>query len=175
MQLYHWLYGWPRMTCRSKITLYYGNLAKDFPPLILFALHPRYLNTACLNCIKFTDINSLRCSTAIWRHRSGSTLVQAKACCLLHKATTRNNVDLSPLSFSGIHLWANEMPKQTIIKTSSNISYLFSFKSHRSQWIIPLRQDIQWADWKYNGFVVICFFLEPLLLTFLNLNPSMDK
>ena len=49
-------------------------------------------------------VNSFWPSDAIWWHRSGWTLVQAMACCLM--AITSTNIDLSWKMFCGIYLRA---------------------------------------------------------------------
>ena len=69
--------------------------------------------------------NSLWLSDAIWRQRSGSTLAQIMACCLLHQAITWTNVDWSSVKSSDIHIKAisQEMPQPSITEICLEMTY----------------------------------------------------
>ena len=71
-------------------------------------------------------VNSLMPSDAIWRHRSGSTLAQLMACCLMAPSHYLTNVDLSLVRSSGIHLRAisSEIPQPSLTKINLKIIYL---------------------------------------------------
>ena len=66
---------------------------------------------------------SLRPSDTIWRHRSGSTLAQVKACCL---PAPNHYLNLSSVRSSDIHVRAisQEIPQPTIIQISLKIIHL---------------------------------------------------
>ena len=71
-------------------------------------------------------LNSLGSGDAIWPQRSGSTLAQAMACCLRAPNHYLNNVDLSSVRSSDIHLRAGsqEIPQPSITEIICKIKYL---------------------------------------------------
>ena len=56
--------------------------------------------------LKFECFDSLWPNSAIWHHRSGSTLTQVRACCLTAPTTTWTNVDFLWMRFCGNHFKA---------------------------------------------------------------------
>ena len=74
----------------------------------------------------YVPLNSLWPGDAIWRHRSGSTLAQVMACCLMAPGHYWTNVDLSSVRYRGIHLGVVSLqwPNISVIKVSLNIIYL---------------------------------------------------
>ena len=62
----------------------------------------------------------------IWRHRSGSTLVQVMACCLRHQAITCANVDLSSVKSSDNcrRAISQEIPQPSITQITLKFTYI---------------------------------------------------
>ena len=100
----------------------------------------------------------------IWRQRSWSTLARVIAWCLTAPSNYQTNVDYSVARFCGIHYFTASSPATIQCDKITNYPFKISDKSHR--------------DRTNNGsdesFVVI-LQLWPLLLTWFNFNPSMDK
>ena len=73
-----------------------------------------------------STINSLWPSDTIWRHRSGSTLAQVMACCLMAPSHYLTQCWLIIRKFSDHQLRAisQEMPQPSITKVSLKITYI---------------------------------------------------
>ena len=71
-------------------------------------------------------LNSLWPSDAIWRQGSRSTLVRVMVCCLTAPGHYLNNVDLSSVRSSYIHLMAisQEIHQSSVIKINMKITHL---------------------------------------------------
>ena len=70
--------------------------------------------------------NSLWPSDTIWKHKSGSTLAQVMACCLMAPSHYLTNLDLSSVRSNGIHLSAilQEIAQPSVTKISFVIIHL---------------------------------------------------
>ena len=79
-------------------------------------------------------INSLWPSDAIWRHISGSTLIQVMACCLTAPSHYLNQcwVIISTDQWLYLRATSQEIPQPSVTKISFN---KISFKSPRGQWV----------------------------------------
>ena len=83
-------------------------------------------------------VNTLWPSDTICRHKSGSALAQVMACCLTASSHYLNNVDLSSVRFSGIHLRANFTRDTSAISHWNSLENYLSkilFKSSRGLWV----------------------------------------
>ena len=109
-----------------------------------------------------TTFNSMGPNDAIWRQGSGSTLAQVMACCLtapshylnqcwliIRKVQWYSSEDNFTSNVSAINQW-NKL---------GNYLYKIPLKSPRGQWVNPKELGHLW----------------PLLLTWINFYPSMDK
>ena len=98
--------------------------------------------------------NSLWPNDAIWGHRSGSTLAQVMACCLMapsHYLNQFTNVDLSSLRSNEICLRAisQEISYPSITYVSSNITYLrFQSNLPGANELNHLYKHNRWDKWQ---------------------------
>ena len=114
-------------------------------------------------------INTLWPNDGISRHRSGSTLAQVMACCLMSPSHyTRTNVDLSSVRSNGIRRRAisQEIPKPPITDISLEIAYIIQTFIEISQG--PNEQNhasnrttilIYWGKWHPWWWVKSCMWL----------------
>ena len=78
------------------------------------------------------QLNSMWPSNAIWRHRSGSTLVQVMACCLMAPSHYLNQCWLSSNAFCGIHLTV--MSQEVFINLIRGLYFYNWYPFPRGQW-----------------------------------------
>ena len=106
-------------------------------------------------------VNSLRPSDTIYRQRTGSTLVQVMACCLMAPSHYLNQCWFI---ISKVHWYSSE---GNFSRDASAINHWDEFEKYLSKiWFETFRG--QWAKGTAHR-------LWPLLLTWFNFNPSMDK
>ena len=98
---------------------------------ILSCLH----STIC----QCTEMNSLWPSDTIWRHRSGSTLAQVIACCLMAPGHNLNQYWLSLVSSSDIQLRAisQEIPHPPITEMTRKLFIWNLIQTSQGQWVNP--------------------------------------
>ena len=106
-------------------------------------------------------VNSWWPTDDIWQHKSGSTLVQVMACCLTAPS----------LSLYQCWLIINYVQRHS---SDDNFTCNTSVINH--QWVNQQQYYTVLKYWHLDSFQVSCTcYLWPLLLTWFNFNPSMDK